>query len=170
MTTASNWLLNWAIAYSTPYLVDAGPGNANLQSKVFFIWYVSCPPPPAVSVHLSLTWLFHRGGFCFICIFFVYTMIYETKGLSLEQVDELYAKVPNAWKSKGFVPTVCLPPCFPSHLIRTSLTCAPSPYQVSFQDVRDIGGDVRSSSLADIENAAMRKKSVGHDEVVQEKV
>jgi MFS transporter, SP family, sugar:H+ symporter len=38
MTTASNWLLNWAIAYATPYMVDDGPGNANLQSKVFFIW------------------------------------------------------------------------------------------------------------------------------------
>jgi MFS transporter, SP family, sugar:H+ symporter len=38
MTTASNWLLNWAIAYATPYMVDSGPGNANLQSKVFFIW------------------------------------------------------------------------------------------------------------------------------------
>jgi len=33
-------------------------------------------------------------------------MIYETKGLSLEQVDELYAKVPRAWQSKDFVPTV----------------------------------------------------------------
>lgn len=120
MTTASNWLLNWAIAYSTPYLVDDGPGNANLQSKVFFLW----------------------GGFCFICIFFVWAMIYETKGLSLEQVDELYAKVPHAWKSSGFVPTV------------------------SFQDVQDIGGDHRKSSLADIENVAMRKKSVGHDEEV----
>jgi MFS transporter, SP family, sugar:H+ symporter len=32
MTTASNWLLNWAIAYSTPYLVNSGPGNANLGS------------------------------------------------------------------------------------------------------------------------------------------
>jgi sugar porter (SP) family MFS transporter len=48
MTTASNWLLNWAIAYSTPYLVNPGPGNANLGSKVFFIW----------------------GTFCFICFFF----------------------------------------------------------------------------------------------------
>ena len=48
MTTASNWLLNWAIAYSTPYLVNSGPGNADLQSKVFFIW----------------------GTFCFICFFF----------------------------------------------------------------------------------------------------
>ena len=37
MTTASNWLLNWAIAYSTPYLVNPGAGNANLGSKVFFV-------------------------------------------------------------------------------------------------------------------------------------
>lgn len=36
MTTASNWLLNWAIAYATPFMVDAGPGNADLGSKVFF--------------------------------------------------------------------------------------------------------------------------------------
>lgn len=28
------------------------------------------------------------------------------KGLSLEQVDELYEKIPNAWQSAGFVPTV----------------------------------------------------------------
>lgn len=40
-------LLNWAIAYSTPYMVD--PDHANLQSKVFFIW----------------------GSFCFVCIGFV---------------------------------------------------------------------------------------------------
>lgn len=122
MTTASNWLLNWAIAYATPYMVDPGPGNANLQSKVFFIW----------------------GGFCFICIFFVWSMIYETKGLSLEQVDELYAKVPKAWQSSKFVPTV------------------------SFQEVQEVGGDHRKSSLADIENVAMRKKSVGHEEVVND--
>jgi MFS family permease len=47
MTTASNWLLNWAIAYSTPYMVDTE--HANLQSKVFFVW----------------------GSFCFVCIAFV---------------------------------------------------------------------------------------------------
>lgn len=33
-------------------------------------------------------------------------MIYETKGLSLEQVDEMYEKVNRAWNSPGFVPTV----------------------------------------------------------------
>lgn len=84
MTTATNWLLNWAIAYSTPYLVNYGPGNANLQSKIFFIWF----------------------GCCFLCIAFVYTMIYETKGLTLEEVDELYNEVSSARKSVGWAPTI----------------------------------------------------------------
>jgi SP family sugar:H+ symporter-like MFS transporter len=75
-------------------------------------------------------------------------MIYETKGLSLEQVDELYSKVGKAWQSKGFVPTV------------------------SFQDVQDVtdANGARKSSLADLETAAMRKKSVQHDEITHEKV
>jgi SP family sugar:H+ symporter-like MFS transporter len=42
-----DWLLNWAIAYATPYMVNEK--GANLQSKVFFVW----------------------GTFCFICIAFV---------------------------------------------------------------------------------------------------
>ena len=82
MTTATNWLLNWAIAYSTPYLVSYGPGYANLQSKIFFIWF----------------------GCCFLCIAFVYFMIYETKGLTLEEIDELYAEVSVARKSVGWRP------------------------------------------------------------------
>ncbi|KAF4636820.1 hypothetical protein G7Y89_g1268 [Cudoniella acicularis] len=84
MTTASNWLLNWAIAYSTPFLVNTGAGNAGLQAKIFFLW----------------------GGCCLLCTFFVWGMIYETKGLSLEEVDELYEKVSYAWKSNDFVPEV----------------------------------------------------------------
>ncbi|OBT77704.1 hypothetical protein VF21_03741 [Pseudogymnoascus sp. 05NY08] len=83
MTTATNWLFNWAIAYSTPYLVKWGPGNANLQSKIFFIWF----------------------GCCFLCIAFVYFFIYETKGLTLEQIDELYDEVSVARNSVGWVPT-----------------------------------------------------------------
>jgi len=82
MTTATNWLLNWAIAYSTPFLVDFGPGNANLQSKIFFIWFACC----------------------FGCIAFVYFLIYETKGLTLEQVDELYDEIKVARKSIGWTP------------------------------------------------------------------
>jgi MFS transporter, SP family, sugar:H+ symporter len=84
MTTASNWLLNWAIAYSTPYLVNAGPGNADLQAKIFFVW----------------------GGCCLLCAIFVYFLIYETKGLSLEEVDAMYAKVSSAWKSSAYIPAI----------------------------------------------------------------
>jgi MFS transporter, SP family, sugar:H+ symporter len=104
-------------------MVDDGPGDANLESKVFFIW----------------------GGFCCVCMAFVWGCIYETKGLSLEQVDELYAKVPHAWQSKGFVPTV------------------------SFTEVAEIGpADARRATLADLEQEATRRKSTAgvHHEVV----
>jgi sugar porter (SP) family MFS transporter len=110
MTTASNWLLNWAIAYSTPYMVDAQYGN--LQSKVFFIW----------------------GSFCFVCIAFVWFMIYETKGLTLEQVDELYGIVSKAWESKKFRPAL------------------------KFAEVEE-GENVRHMSLADIAAAQERRRS-----------
>ena len=68
LSSASNWLWNFAIAYSTPYLVNSDPGDANLQEKVFFIW----------------------GSTCFCCIVFTYFCIPETRGLSLEQIDILY--------------------------------------------------------------------------------
>ena len=90
LSVASNWLWNWAIAYSSeysrllrrvfvriliyltaPYLVDSGPGNLNLGTKVFYIW----------------------GTTCFCCIIFAYFCIPETKGLSLEQIDLLYQNV-----------------------------------------------------------------------------
>ncbi|CCH40942.1 High-affinity glucose transporter [Wickerhamomyces ciferrii] len=83
MSVASNWLWNFAIAYATPYLVDDVDGSARLGVKVFFIW----------------------GGCNFLCFFFAYFFVYETKGLSLESVDELYETIPRAWQSKGFKPT-----------------------------------------------------------------
>lgn len=83
LTYSFQWLLNWAIAYATPYLVNWGPGNANLQSKIFFIW----------------------SRFCFLAIAFVYFFIYETKTLSLEEVDELYNEVSSARKSAGWRPS-----------------------------------------------------------------
>jgi len=52
-------------------MVDSGPGNANLGTKVFYIW----------------------GSTCFMCIIFAYFCIPETKGLSLEQIDVLYQNV-----------------------------------------------------------------------------
>lgn len=68
LAAASNWLWNFAIGFATPYLVNSGKGNANLQAKVFFIW----------------------GSTCFCCIIFTYFCIPETRGLSLEQIDLLY--------------------------------------------------------------------------------
>lgn len=84
ITTATNWLLNWAIAYSTPYLVNYGEGYANLQSKIFFVWFAAC----------------------LVSIVFVWFLIYETKGLSLEQVDQLYEEVSNARESTTWKPTI----------------------------------------------------------------
>lgn len=117
ITTATNWLLNFAIAYATPYMVD--PDAGNLQSKVFFVW----------------------GSCCFVCIAFVYFMIYETKGLSLEQVDELYGIVSQARKSKQFRP------------------------QVSFQDVEEMDGSGRKMSMQDMADATSRKRSTGSAQV-----
>lgn len=80
ISVAANWIFNFAIAFATPYLVDKKPGSAGLESKVFFIW----------------------GGCNFLAIAFVYLFVYETKGLSLEQVDEMYSEVKYAWQSDRF--------------------------------------------------------------------
>lgn len=68
LCVASNWLWNFGIGYATPYLVQSGPGHAGLGTKVFFIWTATCA----------------SAGI------FSYFFIYETSGLSLEEVDELY--------------------------------------------------------------------------------
>ena len=65
LSSASNWLWNFALGYATPYMVDSDKGN--MGSKVFFVW----------------------GSTCVGCLLFAIFCIWETKGLSLEQVDEL---------------------------------------------------------------------------------
>ncbi|KAJ1023295.1 hypothetical protein NDA18_004822 [Ustilago nuda] len=70
LCTASNWLWNFAIGFATPYLVQSGPGHAGLGTKVFFIW----------------------TGTCAGCAIFAYFSVYETRLLSLEEVDEMYAQ------------------------------------------------------------------------------
>jgi len=62
ISTASNWLLNFGIAYGTPYMVESGTGYADLGSKVFYVW----------------------GAFCIIAAIFVYCMVYETSKIILE--------------------------------------------------------------------------------------
>lgn len=83
ISTASNWLLNFGIAYGTPYLVETGHGYASLGPRVFFVW----------------------GAFCIVAVFFVWCMVYETSKISLEQIDEMYERVDYAWNSKKFEPS-----------------------------------------------------------------
>jgi len=80
LSTASNWLWNCIIAVITPYLVNSNEGN--LGAKVFFLW----------------------GALCFCCIVYTYFLVYETKGLSLEQVDKMMEET-TPRTSKGWKPT-----------------------------------------------------------------
>ncbi|PFH51820.1 hypothetical protein AMATHDRAFT_141714 [Amanita thiersii Skay4041] len=70
LSVASNWLWNFGIGYATPFLVNKEVGSAGLESKVFFIW----------------------GSTCACCIVFTYFCVPETKGLSLEQIDQMYTE------------------------------------------------------------------------------
>jgi sugar porter (SP) family MFS transporter len=83
VSTASNWLLNFGIAYGTPYMVGNAPGSANMGTNIFFVW----------------------GAFCILAIFFVWSMVYETSKISLEQIDEMYERVDRAWNSRKFEPS-----------------------------------------------------------------
>lgn len=78
LSTASNWLWNCIITVITPYMVGTGHGQANLQSKVFFVW----------------------GSLCVMCFIYAYLLIPETKGLSLEQVDRMMEETTPRTSSK----------------------------------------------------------------------
>ncbi|KAK4675137.1 hypothetical protein QC764_0074860 [Podospora pseudoanserina] len=65
LSTASNWLWNCIIAVITPYMVDSDKGN--LGAKVFWIW----------------------GSLCCCCFLYAFLLVPETKGLTLEQVDQM---------------------------------------------------------------------------------
>ena len=83
LSTASNWVFNFGIAYSAPYMVGSGPEYANFGPKIFFIW----------------------GAFCLLAVFFVWCMVFETSKISLEQIDEMYERIHHAWNSKSFQPS-----------------------------------------------------------------
>ncbi|GMM36425.1 glucose sensor [Saccharomycopsis crataegensis] len=85
LSAATNWLVNFAFAFSTPYLID---GNAksdtsiSLGMKIFFLW----------------------GGVTTFAAIFTYFAIYETKGLKLEEIDDMYSSCKSAKDSVNFVP------------------------------------------------------------------
>ncbi|QLQ79135.1 hypothetical protein HG537_0B04830 [Torulaspora globosa] len=74
---ASNWLVNFVCALITPYIVDPGSHTSSIGPKIFFIW----------------------GSLNALGVVVVYFTIYETRGLTLEEIDELYSKSPNSMQS-----------------------------------------------------------------------
>ena len=67
LATASNWFWNWAIAFAVPYITD--PGQGNLGTKIAFIWFATS----------------------FGAAIWTYFCVPETKGHSLEELDEMFA-------------------------------------------------------------------------------
>lgn len=82
LSTSSNWFWNCIIAVVTPYLVGTGHGDANLGSNIFYMW----------------------AGLCCVSLCFVYFLVPETKGLSLEQVDKMLEET-NPRHSAAWKPT-----------------------------------------------------------------
>ena len=64
---ACSWFWNWAIAFVVPYLTDEG--QAGLGTKIAFIWFATS----------------------FGAAIWTYFCVPETKGHSLEELDEMFA-------------------------------------------------------------------------------
>ncbi|ORX39558.1 putative glucose transporter [Kockovaella imperatae] len=80
LSASSNWLWNTIITVITPYLVS--PTKGDLKSKVFFLW----------------------GSLCCCCIVYTYLFVWETKGLTLEQVDRMMEECGSPRRSAGWTP------------------------------------------------------------------
>lgn len=76
VATASNWVWNFLISFFTTSITN--------------------------KIHFAFGFVFF--GCCVFGAFFAYFFVYETKGLSLEEVDQLYASGVPAWKSSSWKP------------------------------------------------------------------
>lgn len=76
VATAANWLWGFLISFFTPFITSA--------------------------IHFYYGFVF--TGCLLFSFFYVYFFVAETKGLSLEEVDVLYASGTLPWKSAGWVP------------------------------------------------------------------
>ncbi|KAF9354769.1 hypothetical protein BGX26_007393 [Mortierella sp. AD094] len=73
LSTASNWAFNFILAYAVP------PALENIQYKTYYIF----------------------GGFCIAMTIHVFLMFPETKGRTLEEMEELFNSDVPAWKTSA---------------------------------------------------------------------
>lgn len=83
INAATNWLVNFCLALATAYLIDSNGRRSAEGTKIFFIW----------------------GSLNAAGVVFVYLVLYETKGLKLEEVDLMYKTCKLAPDSTNFQPT-----------------------------------------------------------------
>lgn len=76
IATAANWIWGFLIGFFTPFITSA--------------------------IHFYYGFVF--SGCLLFSFFYVYFFVNETKGLTLEEVDELYAQKVLPWKSANWVP------------------------------------------------------------------
>lgn len=76
VATAANWLWGFLISFFTPFITGV--------------------------IHFYYGFVF--SGCLLFSIFYVYFFVSETKGLTLEEVDELYSQNISPWKSASWVP------------------------------------------------------------------
>lgn len=124
ITVSSNWLVNFTFAYITPYLIDTGAHTAALGNKIFFIW----------------------GGCNALGTVFVYFMVYETKGLRLEEVDFMYLNCSNSRASTKFKSRAIDYSNMPTGPCDQSLATTPPSNEWAMRNVQD--KEILNSSLS----------------------
>ncbi|KAF9436340.1 hypothetical protein BGZ76_004234 [Entomortierella beljakovae] len=77
LSTASNWAFNFALAYAVP------PALENIQYRTYYIF----------------------AGFCVAMTIHVFFMFPETKGRTLEEMDELFSSNIPPWKTSALPPS-----------------------------------------------------------------
>ncbi|KAF8957296.1 hypothetical protein BGZ46_002216 [Entomortierella lignicola] len=75
--TAANWAFNFILAYAVP------PALENIQYRTYYIF----------------------GGFCVAMTIHVFLMFPETKGRTLEEMEELFGSDVPAWKTRSLPPS-----------------------------------------------------------------
>ncbi|CAI8496334.1 unnamed protein product [Hanseniaspora opuntiae] len=88
ISAAANWLANVICAAMTPFIFNEGSADkrneSNSNSRIFFLW----------------------ASLNFLSIFAVYFLVYETSGLTLEEIDELYVNSKNSRDSVNVNKTI----------------------------------------------------------------